>query len=536
MPTPTQMHETSKKNISPFTLTIAGVLLATIVALSLALNHSADLIARLQDKVAAGVPRFASTWQPADRSPGKPDAVVAMDVAQAVLEIDRQVPDPPDRSITYYQTKFGTAHLRVVGRGQRIPLHTHRTASSATVIVSGAPRVTHRFRRRGRIASLTASYPPGSVFAAAAMTGEEWVNATTDHTQASLVFSVPPNDGDFYLAPDHDEAITGASPTVLDIAAQLARLHAAGKAIAVESFGPLGERMASVAVAAASELGPFPDPALLYVVRGRGTLRAERDMTVKASHLLALRPHTRLGVVPSGGESPLVMLLFRPENDGASDIIKKGKKLYSQYDEELVIREFFQDRKAGFFVDIGAGDYQHYSTTFYLEERLGWKGIAVDALASYASGYAEHRPRTTFLNYLVTDRAKGKQKFYEATGLTEISSVDKQVAEEQLRLLKNEAPVVELEVPTTTLTEVLERQKVGRIDLLSMDIEEHEPQALAGFDIDRFKPELVCVEAHPSVRNQLLRYFTGHGYVRIDKFLPYDELNWYFTPRHASSP
>jgi hypothetical protein len=83
---------------------------------------------------------------------------------------------------------------------------------------------------------------------------------------------------------------------------------------------------------------------------------------------------------------------------------------------------------------------------------------------------------------------------------------------------------------------VLERQKVGRIDLLSMDIEEHEPQALAGFDIDRFKPELVCVEAHPSVRNQLLRYFTGHGYVRIDKFLPYDELNWYFTPRHASSP
>ncbi len=32
-----------------------------------------------------------------------------------------------------------------------------------------------------------------------------------------------------------------------------------------------------------------------------------------------------------------------------------------------------------------------------------------------------------------------------------------------------------------------------------MDIELSEPKALAGFTIERFKPELVCIEAHPEV-------------------------------------
>ena len=65
-----------------------------------------------------------------------------------------------------------------------------------------------------------------------------------------------------------------------------------------------------------------------------------------------------------------------------------------------------------------------------------------------------------------------------------------------------------------------------------MDIELSEPKALAGFTIERFKPELVCIEAHPEVRQQILDYFARHQYVVVAKYLRADDKNLYFTPLH----
>ena len=63
-----------------------------------------------------------------------------------------------------------------------------------------------------------------------------------------------------------------------------------------------------------------------------------------------------------------------------------------------------------------------------------------------------------------------------------------------------------------------------------MDIELHEPQALAGFDLKRFRPQLVCIEAHPEVRQAILDYFTVGGYVVVGKYLRADPQNLWFTP------
>jgi len=61
-----------------------------------------------------------------------------------------------------------------------------------------------------------------------------------------------------------------------------------------------------------------------------------------------------------------------------------GEALYSQDDEETLIRAFFADHRGGSFLDVGAGDPIRDSTTYYLEKHLGWHGIAVDAIAVYA--------------------------------------------------------------------------------------------------------------------------------------------------------
>ncbi len=87
----------------------------------------------------------------------------------------------------------------------------------------------------------------------------------------------------------------------------------------------------------------------------------------------------------------------------------------------------------------------------------------------------------------------------------------------------------EIQIPTITLTDLLDQNDVERIDLLTMDIEDAEPLALAGFDIDRFKPELACVEAHVGVRESLMEYFSAHGYRRLEQYSERDPFNYYFA-------
>jgi hypothetical protein len=87
-----------------------------------------------------------------------------------------------------------------------------------------------------------------------------------------------------------------------------------------------------------------------------------------------------------------------------------------------------------------------------------------------------------------------------------------------------------VEVRTITLNDLLDSERVTRIDYMSMDIELWEPKALAGFDIDRFRPQLVCIEVHHEVRQQIIDYFARHRYVVVGKYVHADIGNLYFTP------
>ncbi len=94
-------------------------------------------------------------------------------------------------------------------------------------------------------------------------------------------------------------------------------------------------------------------------------------------------------------------------------------------------------------------------------------------------------------------------------------------------------PPVPVEVETITLNDLLDREKIERIDFMSMDIEGAEPLALAGFDIERFAPQLVCIEVHAGADTEpfIRTYFEEHDYERMEEYVPYDFANWYYRPK-----
>jgi FkbM family methyltransferase len=206
--------------------------------------------------------------------------------------------------------------------------------------------------------------------------------------------------------------------------------------------------------------------------------------------------------------------------------ILSGKPQYSQHNEELIIRHFFRDRRDGFFLDVGCASPIAHSNTYYLEHHLGWSGIGVDALAEYGPAWQLKRPKSKFLSYLITDHADAVEPFYRAPQHRGTSSALK----DWKRPGRDPTHVEKILVPTITLDRLLEQNGVTRIDFLSLDIEGAEPQALAGFDIARFRPELACVEAKPQNRDKILKYFADHGYRRLHRYIQFDAVNYYFTP------
>ncbi len=225
-----------------------------------------------------------------------------------------------------------------------------------------------------------------------------------------------------------------------------------------------------------------------------------------------------------------VVLAPQARADGAVQNAPAGSGGVSLRDDpRIIIRDFFRDRRGGFFVDVGAFHWERFSTTHFLEKDLGWSGIAIDALAHLAPGWKLHRPASRFFVYIVTDHSGSTESFYMAGPISSTS-------EDWVKNFPNrKREPVKVEVPTITLNDLLDRNGVTHIDFLSMDIEGGEPAALRGFDIGRFKPELVCIEAGIARGPDLVAYFHDNGYERIDRYLPHDYVNWYFRAKDSDA-
>ena len=242
----------------------------------------------------------------------------------------------------------------------------------------------------------------------------------------------------------------------------------------------------------------------------------------------------RLDVMETAGIAAIVCFgtwfAVRPSPfpaEGGAFAAAYGPGRHSQYVEEWLIRDFFRDKRDGFFVDVGASDYKVYSNTYFLEASLGWQGIAIDPLRQFEADYVKYRPRTRFRPFFVSDVSNEQAKLYVGPNSL-VTSGDKTFTERWGKNTREETAA------TITLNDLLDHESVKTFDFLSMDIELSEPKALAGFDIARFHPALVCIEAHPEVRQQILDYFAAHEYVIVSKYLRADTVNLYFTPRTSA--
>lgn len=230
----------------------------------------------------------------------------------------------------------------------------------------------------------------------------------------------------------------------------------------------------------------------------------------------------------------LVLMLIGQAAYETISILRKGKQAYyeklpdigiaffSQNKEELIIRSFFQEKRGGFFLDVGSAWPFADNNTFLLEKQFNWKGLAIDANPDYNKTWKNLRSTCSLFTFVVSNETKSLEKFYKAGGLGS--------TQKERRFGKKIIRGKEVNIPAITLNKLLDENGVEKIDFLSMDIEQSEVRALQGFDIARFKPDLVCIECTVPVRAEILAYFELNNYELIESYMHY-KSHWYFKPK-----
>lgn len=187
------------------------------------------------------------------------------------------------------------------------------------------------------------------------------------------------------------------------------------------------------------------------------------------------------------------------------------------------------DTDGGFFVEAGANDGFTQSNTYWLERFRGWTGILIEPMPTLYEECRLERPQAAIVNAaLMPEETAGQTVTMEFGDL--MSSVEGVHPEGEREWVKPglvlgwRDPYV-AEVPARTLSSILDEHGAPEVDLLSLDIEGFEPEALRGLDLERHAPRWIAVEAHDlDAGRRAIEDVLGDRYILEAQISPLDLL------------
>ena len=169
---------------------------------------------------------------------------------------------------------------------------------------------------------------------------------------------------------------------------------------------------------------------------------------------------------------------------------KYSKKSYSLSNVDLVIERIFKNKNNGVFIDVGCNHPIKYNNTYLLYKK-GWSGLNIDFDKSSIDQFKKLRKRDENIQMLVTSHDNEEKELYFYHDRSAINTLSKELAENR----DNKYKAIK-KIKGLSLNSIIANSKFkdSKINLLSIDIENYEYEALKNFDFNKYDIDIIVTE------------------------------------------
>jgi FkbM family methyltransferase len=206
---------------------------------------------------------------------------------------------------------------------------------------------------------------------------------------------------------------------------------------------------------------------------------------------------------------------------------------FSQFGEDAVLWTYLQAKKDGFYVDVGCHHPLKYSNTALLHIFNKWNGINIDVDQRSIDQFERLRPADVNICTAVGRQAGTLEVTIFEDGA--INTFDKKMAEDpRWESMPRQKKMVNVQPLHSLLNLHLPPDR--KIDLLNVDIEGLDLDALQSNDWDKFRPHYISVEVHrfnlnEPTTSQTFNYLRSNGYALVSHAFA---TSLYVDTKHAN--
>lgn len=169
---------------------------------------------------------------------------------------------------------------------------------------------------------------------------------------------------------------------------------------------------------------------------------------------------------------------------------KYTKKSYSISNVDLVIERIFKNKNDGIYIDVGCNHPIKYNNTYLLYKK-GWHGLNIDLDKKSIDQFNKLRKRDINILTLVTSTDNEEKELYYYHERSAINTISKELAKS-----RNQRHKEIKKIKGISLNSIIEKSKFkeSKINLLSIDIENYEYEALKNFNFDKYEIDVIVTE------------------------------------------
>jgi len=189
---------------------------------------------------------------------------------------------------------------------------------------------------------------------------------------------------------------------------------------------------------------------------------------------------------------------------------------YSQLQQDLNVVKFYNGKKDGFFIEIGANDGITLSNTYLLEQKYNWKGICCEPNPNVFGNLIVNRSKSICCDKAVYNDSNQYVTFKlkNHSLLSGISShLQKKI---NLNFNIKENPTIKVE--TISLLDLLNKYNCPSfIEYISIDTEGSELEIIRNFDFNKYTFGLIDIEHNyiEPKRTEIRNLLLSNGYIYI---------------------